>query len=128
MDVFNRTVRFNHLDALRLASREVEITVTDALIKFHVLRFEATFVVCPLVISRTRSSQPDLRIDIEQYCCFGPITIAHEIGHFLDKLERNAAPVSLIRHGRVEKTVADDHLSTLESRNDFLRNVLAAGC
>ena len=41
MDLFNRTVRFNHLDALRLASRKLEIAVADARVEFDVLHFEA---------------------------------------------------------------------------------------
>ena len=83
--------------------------------------FEPAFVFRARMISRARAGQADLGFDIEQERQIGPITVAHQIRKFLDELERNAAAVTLIRHGCMIEAVADHHLAAFERRNDFFQ-------
>src|SRR5439155_5913403 len=115
---FDRTIRVDELNALVFGC-QFKVTVPNAIIKFELFRFEAAFIFDSTVIPRTRASQSDFRLDVEQKSQIGPIRIADQIGKLADEIQGNTPAITLISHRCVIIAVADYHFVSLQSRLDL---------
>src|SRR5437899_9038869 len=72
LDGFDGAIGIDNLNSLVLGS-QFEIAVPHPVIEFQVLRFESTFVFGSRVIAVTRTSESNIRLDIEEKGYIGPI-------------------------------------------------------
>ena len=126
MNVADRTVRLNDSNAIRFSSREVEIAVANSSIKLQGLHFKSSFIFIAAVIAGSSARQTNMRINIEKDRQFRPIAVANEFRQFFNKVERDPASETLVRHRRIVEAIADHRFTTRQRRNDFLADVLAA--
>src|SRR5439155_26278222 len=73
-------------------------------------------------------SETDLRLDVEEEGQVGPVVVTEEIRELVDKVQRDAAAVTLICHRRVIVTIADDRFAAVQRRLDHFLNVLTSRC
>jgi hypothetical protein len=97
-------------------------------IELQILRLKPSLIFDPPVVPRSCPGQPDGRFDVEQDRHFRLESVTHELGKPGYKIEWNSSSITLVRHRRMVKAIADHHLASIEGGFDFLQYVLAPRC
>src|SRR5215467_129404 len=98
MDDLDRPIRVDDTDAWILR-RNFQVSIPDFFIELYIFHFEPPLIFDPSVISCSRPCESNDRVDIEEHCHVRTITVNNQVCKPPDKIQRDAAAESLVRHG-----------------------------